>query len=80
MEIQILILFTINLVSGAGYSLISPLFPSVAIKNGLTDSSIGFIISSFALANLIITPFSRKLFNLVGKKDILFYALLIEVI
>jgi MFS family permease len=80
MKFEIMILFIINLVSGAGYSLVSPLFPSIAVKIGLSDSAIGFIISSYAIANLIATPFSRKIFHLIGKKNVLFYAVVIEVI
>lgn len=79
MKFEIIILFIINLVSGAGYSLVSPLFPSIAVKIGLSDSAIGFIISSYAVANLIATPFSRKIFYSIGKKNVLFYAVVIEV-
>ncbi len=79
MKFEIIVLFIINLVSGAGYSLVSPLFPSMAKKIGLSDSTIGFIISSYAIANLIATPFSRKFFYYFGKKNVLFYAVVIEV-
>ena len=50
------ILFFMNTFSGMGFSILSPLFPSIGIKNGLTENLIGWVIGIFALASTCITP------------------------
>lgn len=52
------ILFLINVLSGIGFSIFLPLFPSIGIKNGLNDSFIGLIIGIFYLPNILISPFN----------------------
>lgn len=71
--------FLLNIISGVGYSLIAPIYPSVALERGLSEFSIGFIISLFAITNVVITPFSHLIFNKLGKKKTLFYAIITEV-
>ena len=41
------ILFFMNVFSGMGYSILSPLFPSLGTKEGLTEALIGCIITVF---------------------------------
>ena len=55
------IFFFMNMLSGTGYSIFSPLFPSIAIKKGITETIIGFVISIFDLANTIVTAFTPLL-------------------
>lgn len=55
------IFFFMNMLSGTGYAIFSPLFPSLATKKGITETKIGFIISIFDLANTIITAFTPLL-------------------
>ena len=47
-----------NVFSGMGYSILSPLFPTLGSRDGLTEAIIGWIISIFAMANTLITPFT----------------------
>ncbi len=56
-----IIFFLMNTFSGMGYSVLAPLFPSLATKLGLTESLIGSIISIYALSNILITPFTPYL-------------------
>ena len=56
------VLFFMNMLSGMGYSIFSPLFPALAIKKRIAETIIGVIISVFDLANTIITAFAPLLF------------------
>ena len=56
-----LILFFMNMFSGMGFSILSPLFPAFGIKNGLTESLIGWVIGVFALSSTCISPFTPRL-------------------
>lgn len=49
--------FLINMFSGMGYSLVSPLFPSLGKKDNLSEEILGFIISTYSIASTILTPF-----------------------
>ena len=55
------VFFIMNIISGMGYSIISPLFPPLGVKIGLTETIIGIIIGIFDLANTILTTFTPKL-------------------
>jgi len=79
MNRQIILLFLMNIVTAVGYSLISTLFPPIAIKKGLNESHIGLIISLFSFSHSLIIPFSQKIFNVYGKRKIFFISLLSEV-
>lgn len=76
----IILLVMVNVISGTGYSLVAPLFPSLAFKRGLSEYTIGFIISSYAISNLIITPFGTKIFKLIGKRNVFLLAIATEVL
>jgi len=69
----------VNIISGIGYSLVAPLFPSIGFKRGLSEFTIGFIISLYAVANLIITPFTDKFFKYFGKKNVFLISIACEV-
>ena len=47
----------INTLSGMGYSLAAPLFPSLGKSKILTDEILGWIIGTFSLSGIILTPF-----------------------
>jgi len=79
MNREIFLLFFVNIISGIGYSLVAPLFPSIALKRSLSEFTIGFIISLYAIANLIVTPFTDKFFKKFGKKNVFFCSILGEV-
>ena len=73
-----LILFLMNTFSGMGYSILAPLFPSLATKLGLTESLIGSIISTFALANFLVTPFTPYLCKKFSRIQLLYFATFCE--
>ena len=77
---EIILLFILNLISGTGYSLVAPLYPSIALERGISEFLIGIIISVFAFSNLLTTPFVHKIFKMYGKKNILIYTVSTEVI
>ena len=58
----------INTLSGMGYSLAAPLFPSLNTSDQLTEDILGLIIGTYSLAGAIITPivpFLSKRYNRV---------------
>lgn len=67
-----------NVFSGMGYSILSPLFPSLGTKDGLTESLIGWIISIFAMANTLITPFTPFLCKKFTRIKLLFFSTFCE--
>lgn len=77
---EIFLLFVINIISGVGYSLVAPLYPSIAVNRGLNNFIIGVIISIFAISNLFVTPFAHIIFKKIGKKKIFMYAIGAEVL
>lgn len=79
MKTEIILLFLVNIGSAIGYSLIAPLFPSIALERGISEALIGTIMASFAVSNVIITPFYRYIFNFFGKKTSFFLGLFLEV-
>ena len=60
MKITTILLF-LNILNSMGYSLIAPLFPILGKQNGLNDAIIGWIISTYAITNAIVTPFIPSL-------------------
>ena len=68
------ILFLMNLITGMGYSLISPLFPPLAIQVGLTETIIGIIIGIYDLANTILTMFTPKLCQKFTRIKLLYFS------
>ena len=67
-----------NTFSGMGYSVLAPLFPSLATKLGLTESLIGSIISIFALSNFLITLFTPYLCKKFSRIRLLYFATFCE--
>ena len=72
------ILFFMNMFSGMGYSILSPLFPSLGVKNGLTETLIGWVISIFAFASTSITPFTPLLCKRFTRIKLLYFATFCE--
>jgi predicted MFS family arabinose efflux permease len=68
------ILFIMNFISGMGYSIISPLFPPLAIKIGLTETIIGIIIGIFDIANTILTTLTPKLCQKFTRIKLLYFS------
>ena len=72
------ILFFMNVFSGMGYSILSPLFPSLGTKEGLTEALIGWIISIFAMSNTLITPFTPFLCKKFTRIKLLYFSTFCE--
>ena len=70
----VFILFLMNFISGMGYSIISPLFPPLGVKIGLTETIIGIIIGIFDLANTILTTFTPKLCQKFTRIKLLYFS------
>lgn len=76
---QIVLLFSINVLSAIGYSLLAPLYPSEAISKGVEEYQIGLIFSFFAISNLIAIPLTPKLIGIYGRRRLFYIAMIIEV-
>ena len=77
---QILLLFMINVLSAIGYSLLAPLYPTVAKSKGVEEYLIGLIFSFFAFSNIIAIPLTPKLISKFGRRKLFYIAMIIEVI
>ena len=71
-------LFLINVLSGIGFSIILPLFPSFALKYGLPESSIGCLIGIFSLSRIFISPFTSLLIKKFSRYKLLYFATFFE--
>lgn len=67
---EVLFLFVLNISTGVGYSLIAPLYPNIALERGMSEFGIGFIISLYAITDMLTTPFFHIIFKKFGKKKI----------
>ena len=76
---ELILLFIINSLSAIGYSVIAPLYPSIAKERALKEHIIGLTISLFAISNFIATPSSPKFIGLYGKKRMFYIAMSLEV-
>ena len=72
------ILWCINTFSGMGFSILSPLFPSMGIKNGFSESLIGWIIGIYALSSTCISPFTPLLIKKFTRIKLLYVCTFFE--
>ena len=72
------ILFFMNMFSGMGFSILSPLFPSIGLKNGLTENVIGWVIGIFALSSTCITPLTPFLIKKFTRIKLLYISNFIQ--
>ena len=70
--------FLINMFSGIGYSLVSPLFPSLGKKDNLNEEILGFIISTYSIASTILTPFIPSILKKISRIKLLCMATFCE--
>ena len=68
----------INTLSGMGYSLAAPLFPSLSNSELLTEEILGWIISTYSLAGTILTPFVPFLTNKFNRVTLLIISTSLE--
>jgi predicted MFS family arabinose efflux permease len=76
---EIVILGLLNAFTGVGYSLIAPLYPIIALEKNISEELIGLIISMFAIAIFICSPFVPNLICKIGKRQVLQYAIILQV-
>ena len=70
----------INTLSGMGYSLAAPLFPSLGNNELLTEEILGWIISTYSLAGTILTPFVPYLTNRYNRITLLIISTFFEAV
>lgn len=68
----------INMFSGMGYSLVSPLFPALGKKDNISEEVLGWIISTYSIAGTIITPFIPKLIKKFSRINLLCFSTFCE--
>ena len=68
----------INMFSGMGYSLVSPLFPSLGEKDHLSEELLGWIISTYSIAGTILTPLIPKLIQKYSRINLLCFSAFFE--
>ena len=64
----------INMFSGIGYSLVSPLFPTLGEKDHLSEELLGYIISTYSIAGTILTPFIPRLITKFSRINLLCFS------
>ena len=70
----------INMLSGMGYSLAAPLFPSLGKPGELTEEILGWIISTYSLAGCLLTPFVPYLTNKYPRVTLLIISTFLEAV
>ena len=68
------VLFFMNMFSGMAYSIIAPLFPTIAERHGISEDILGYLIGTCALTSFISAPFVPMLIKKYGRIDILYVA------
>jgi hypothetical protein len=76
---EISLLVVLNAFSSIGYSLLAPLYPSLAKRKGIDENTIGLVFSSFAISVCCTILSANKILPLCEKKKLLFISLIIEV-
>ena len=66
------ILLCLNMFNGMAYSIIAPLFPSVAEKHGVNEDVLGYLISTCALISFCVSPFVPLIIKKLGRISILY--------
>ena len=67
-----------NMFSGMGFSILAPLFPAIGMKNGMTESLIGWVLGIFALSSTCISPFIPLLIKKFTRIKLLYLATFCE--
>ena len=64
--------------SGMAYSIVAPLFPTVAEKHGINEEILGYLISICALVSFCVSPFVPLIIKKFGRIFILYASTFIE--
>ena len=77
MNTQIKFLFIIISLLAISYSLIAPLFPFIAAKHSVGDTTVGIIFSFYALSNILVIPGINSLIYYIGRKTLCYISIYI---
>ena len=72
------ILTFINMFNGMAYSIIAPLFPSIADKHGVSEEILGYIISTCAFSSFCISPLVPQIIKKFGRIKVLYLSTFME--
>ena len=78
MKKSIILLICMNMFTGMGYSIVAPLFPVLEKYFSINEALLGWIISTYAISNCIITPFIPKLCKRFSRIKLLYFATFFE--
>ena len=78
MKRSIILLICMNMFSGMGYSIVLPLFPVLEKDFSISEALLGWIISTYAISNCIITPFIPKLCKKFSRIKLLYFSTFFE--
>ena len=78
MKKPIILLICMNMFSGMGYSIVLPLFPVLEKDFSISEALLGWIISTYAISNCIITPFIPKLCKRFSRIKLLYFSTFFE--
>lgn len=76
-KVTLAILLSNLLISFMGISLVIPVLPTIMSEMSLDGSVVGYMVASFAIAQLIVSPFAGKWTDIFGRKIILVIGLFI---
>ena len=69
------IIFSISLLAVLGITSVTPAFPTIVEELGISNTSVGLLITAFSVPSMILTPFLGTLADRLGRKRILVPAL-----
>ena len=78
MKKSIILLISINMFSGMGYSIVAPLFPVLENEFAINEAILGWIISIYAISSCIMTPFVPRLCKRFSRIQLLYFATFTE--
>ena len=78
MKKSVILLICMNTFSAMGYSIVAPLFPVLGKDFSISEALLGWIISTYAIANCITTPFIPKLCKKYSRIKLLYFATFFE--
>lgn len=60
-----------------GIGLVVPIMPTYMNELGITGSTVGLLVASFSLAQLLVSPFAGRLSDRIGRKKVIVAGLIV---
>ena len=79
MDYQLFILFFTNAVTAMSYLMPVPLFPDLAYSRGFSETFVGLVLAVFAVATLILIPYTNSLITYFGRRNMLVWLIILKV-